>query len=128
VHCEDGTFAHRDGALHAGAVPAGCGNYLYFQVSDAFAFDVEQDFELVVTRRAEDPVELEFDSHDPQGVFAGSYTKSRPVASEPQEGWLVERYALRRARFANRQNGGADLRLGLPARRAAVRSLLLRRI
>jgi hypothetical protein len=127
VRCEDGAFVHRDGVLQAAAVPDGCANYLYFQVSDAFAFDVEQDFELVVTRRAGDAVVLEFDSHDPRGVFRGSYTACRPASVEARGEWTVERYELGRARFANRQNGGADLRLGLPARRAAVRSLVLRR-
>ena len=52
---------------------------------------------------------------------------SRAISQRQDGEWLVETYALPRARLGNRQNGGADLRLVLPDRQASVRSITLRR-
>lgn len=127
VACEDGPCRVEDGALRPGVVARGLGNYLYFQVSDHFAFDVDADFELEVVRRGGVPVGLEFDSRDREATLSGAYTACRPSETERQDDRVVERYLLRRARFANRQNGGADFRFVLPQRRAAILSLTLRR-
>jgi len=122
----DGPCRVHDGALRAGAPTEGLGSYLYFQVSDHFAFDVDADFELEVVRDPTTAVSLEFDSHDPQGVFEGSYTACRPNATRRDGDWITDGFVLPRARFADRQNNGADFRLVLPQRAGVVRSLVLR--
>ena len=112
----------------------GLGRYLYLQVSDHFVFDGDVDCELEVRRRP-GPLLVEYDSRDGNATLAGAYTKSRARASrpaaqpgDPGDGWIVEVYDLAGARFANRQNGGADLRFVLPQDdSAAIAELTLRR-
>lgn len=127
VACEDGPCRVDGGALRAGRAASGLGNYLYFQVSDHFAFDGDADFELVVRRRPGE-LALEFDSRDAQATLAGAYTGCQPSATHLDGDLVVETWLLRRARFANRQNGGADFRLALPGRTAAIRQVTLRRL
>ncbi|MFY9340992.1 MAG: hypothetical protein WAT39_00790 [Planctomycetota bacterium] len=125
--CADGPCRIENGCLVPQPVPAGFGTHLYFQVSDHFQFDGDAAFELVV-RRAPGPVRLEFDSCEATATLAGAYTACEPVASVVEGEFVVETYRLRRARFANRQNGGADFRLVLPDRTAALRDVVLRRL
>jgi hypothetical protein len=127
VTCGDGKFRVDSGALQPMPSPAGQNNHLYFQVSDHFAFDGDGDFELVV-RRTPTPVRLEFDSWDKGYPFAGAYTACAPVKSEADGELVVETYKLARARFANRQNAGADFRFALLERTASIRALTLRRV
>ncbi|MCB9879222.1 MAG: hypothetical protein H6835_16625 [Planctomycetes bacterium] len=131
VASEDGPCRVDGGVLVAGTVPDGMGSYLYLQVSDWWAFDVndgEGSFELEVRRKPDDHVAVEYDSHDPGGALHGAYTWRRPRSSERDGEWLVETYALPRARLANRENAGADLRFVLSDRRASIaRVTLLRR-
>ncbi|MCB9884281.1 MAG: hypothetical protein H6838_02250 [Planctomycetes bacterium] len=127
VALEDGPCRIDDGTLCAGKAAEGLGNYLYFQISDHFVFDGDGDFELQVRRRPEHRLWVEYDSHDAKATLAGAYTTCRPASSRTDGDWLIETYELRRARFANRQNGGADLRFVLPDRAAAIGGLVLRR-
>jgi hypothetical protein len=127
VAVADGPCEVRDGALRAGVAPAGLGSYLYFQVSDHFAFDVDAAFELEVVRAAATPLHVEFDSRDGSATLDGSYTACAPTRAQRDGDWLTETYTLRSARFANRQNGGADFRLLLPQRAAAIRRVTLTR-
>lgn len=127
IPCADGVFRVDGGALQALPSPAGLGSHLYFQASDHFAFDGEGDYELTL-RRTPTPVRLEFDSWDAGATLAGAYTECAPAQSKTDSELVVETYRLRRARFANRQNGGADFRLVLHERTAAIRELTLRRL
>ncbi|MCB9914960.1 MAG: hypothetical protein H6828_07395 [Planctomycetes bacterium] len=127
VACEDGPLRVADGALRAGEVAEGLGNYLYLQVSDHVAFDVDADWELEVTRADDARLWVEYDSREEAATLAGAYTACRPTRSHREGDRLVELYRLDRARFANRQNGGADLRFVLPERRAALTRVVLRR-
>ncbi|MCA8975693.1 MAG: hypothetical protein KDC98_13305 [Planctomycetes bacterium] len=128
VVCEDGPCGVDGSALRPGRVPATLGNYLYFQVSDHFAFDVDGDFELEVRSHGDARLWLEYDSRDAAATLAGAYTALRPARSERDGDGLVETYRLTGARFANRQNGGADFRLVLPQRTAAIGGIVLRRL
>ncbi|HLQ37524.1 MAG TPA: hypothetical protein VK348_06970, partial [Planctomycetota bacterium] len=69
----DGPCLLRDGALRAGTAADGLGSYLYFQVSDHFAFDVDARFELEVVHAAATPLGVEFDAAAGQGALDGSY-------------------------------------------------------
>ncbi|HEX6812737.1 MAG TPA: hypothetical protein VF384_14010 [Planctomycetota bacterium] len=126
VSCGDGLFRVEAGALAPIPVGAGLGNYLYFQVSDHFAHDTEGDFELVV-RRTPTPARIEFDSWDTSAVLQGAYTRCQPTQSRTDGELVVEKYLLTRARFANRQNAGADFRFALEEYTASIRQLTLRR-
>jgi hypothetical protein len=126
VACADGVCGIDGGVLRPRAAAAGLGVHLYFQVSDHFAFDVDADFELEL-RRAPSQVRLEFDSRDIGATLLGAYTTCAPATSTPDGELVVETYVLRRARFANRQNGGADFRLVLSGP-AAVHAVTLRRL
>ncbi len=129
VACEDGPFRVEFGALVAGTAPKGLGAYLYFQVSDHLLFDGDADFELEVEVVAEATprLEVEYDSRDGSATLLGAYTRARQTATDASRTFVHRSFALPRARFANRQNGGADFRLVLPDRAAAVRQVTLRR-
>lgn len=112
---EDGPFVERAGPGGTSILTEGAARgltYLYFQVSDRFAFDVDRDFVLEVDYLGPEarPFTLEYDARavDPAG---GAYT---PVGGA-ERGARGERrtttFQLRHARFADRQNGRADLRL-----------------
>lgn len=126
---QDGPCRVDGGLLRAGPAADGLGSYLYVQVSDHFAFDLAAGaaFELEVRRRAGDRLAVEYDSHDRAATLAGAYTLVRPSATQQDGEWLVETFRLAAARFANRENGGADLRFVLPDRRAAIARIALRR-
>lgn len=130
VACEDGPFRVEFGALVAGTAPKGLGSYLYFQVSDHLLFDGEADFELDVVVVADDTprVEVEYDSRHAKATLQGAYTRARQTGTDAPRLFVRRTFALPRARFANRQNGGADFRLVLPDRAAAVREVTLRRL
>lgn len=125
---EDGPCAVQGGMLRSGAAPKGMGSYLYFQVSDHFAFDGDVACELEVVRAKGPRMWLEYDSTDRARTLAGSYTAVEPRTAVALGDVVTETYALPHARFANRENGGADLRLVLPERDAAVRRISLRRV
>jgi len=121
-----GTSPEGDACLRA--EPSARTSYVYFQVSDAFAFDVTADYELELALRAErdGALEVQYDGHDDAAPFQGAYTRAAALARSPGKGWSVARFLLGGARLANRQNGGADLRLclaeGLSLRSATLRA------
>ncbi len=125
---EDGRLRVEDGVLVPAALQPGATQYLYFQASDHFAFDVDADFELLVTRRGMQPLEVHYDSRDRFSVLDGSYKAIPPVRLSADDSWVVDRYVLARARFANRQNGGSDFRFVAPSGDTAIRSVELRRL
>ena len=129
VACEDGPSRVVNGVLLAGGGDTASGDYLYFQVSDHFAFDLEfgATFELEVRRRAGDRIALEFDSNDRTATLAGAYTYRRAATERSEGDAVVATYVLDGARFANRENGGADLRVVLLDRRCAIERVTLRR-
>ncbi|MBX3462779.1 MAG: hypothetical protein KF830_06385 [Planctomycetes bacterium] len=125
---DDGAPEVRDGTLRPRRDGRGGGSFLYFQVSDHFVFDTAADFVLEVVHDAVAPLQVEYDSRDRRQPLGGAYTPSRPGLKRREGPWVVETFLLRGARFANRQNGGADLRLVLPWRTGAIRSVRLWRM
>ena len=123
VRWEDGPI-ERDGELLCARCPAGRPvTYLYLQVADAWRFDVEPgvglDLELVIEATGDlDTLTVEFDSHDRSATLDGAYTPGRSTDSPTS-------FRLPRARLANRQNGGSDLRLVVRGR-VAIEGITLR--
>jgi hypothetical protein len=123
----DGPIAIGVGALFAdtGERPS---TYVYFRVSDHWRFDVDAGFEVEIERADVDTrCVLEFDSRDATSTLQGAYTLARPLDTESRAGGIrVERWLLPAARLANRQNGGADLRLAVSGEPLRLRSIELR--
>lgn len=134
ARCSDGPFEMRGKAQDAviasrGAHP-GKVTYLYFQVSDFFAFDTTGDFELELKYRdtGKGVIFLEYDSRQPWGTLDGAYTHARRVARYGTGEWRTTRIKLPAARFANRQNSGADFRLCVFDTNLEVQRITLRRL
>ncbi len=108
----DGPLRQSPGGLVSDGLPAHPA-YVYFQVSDHWRFDVDEDFEFVCTfGAAPGDLLLDYDSHDGRATHEGAYTGVRPEPADQDP--LTRRWILRHARLADRQNGGADLRLVTP--------------
>lgn len=99
--------------------------YLYFSVADPFFFDertgLSVEYEYLDSGHAWHV--LQYDSHDRRATLSGAYTNARRIVSRDTGEWRTVRLELPDARFANRQNGGADFRFAV-----ADGSLTIRRI
>jgi len=116
----------REAVAARSAKAGGC--YLYFTVDDSFkrsqpinaAIDVEY-FDAGHSTLA-----LDFDGMDATAPYAGAYSRSSDTATlTGSESWKTARFHVRRARFVNSQNRGADFRLVLSAPGCAIRSVRL---
>ena len=92
------------------------GRYLYFQLHDSFAFDLEPQ-PVTITIEYYDGgckgFRLEYDSLDPKGsVRDGAFKASRDVSIEGTNAWKTASFTVNDARFAKRCNG-ADFRLAV---------------
>ena len=109
----------------------GATSYLYLGVADEFAFRQLSSFELEIEISGGRPsvVELQYDSWDHFAPLKGAY---RPAPKHRFRDGLLERktlvWSLPDARFANRQNGAADLRLAIRGAPIHVHSIKLRRV
>lgn len=126
VQVDNASFVVEAGLLRPASGPLGRSRYLYFQVSDHFAFDTDAAFELEIVR-APGPMYVEYDAHPGAGALHGAFTPASLLSKSWDGEWLTEVWLLPRARFANRQNGGCDLRLVAAGRSTAIRSIELRR-
>ncbi len=106
---------------------SGPGHFLYFAVDDSFWFDGEGPIELVVEYWATPGVNLslEYDSSDTAASHSGAYKLM--VVETQREGWTTALFRLEDARFINRQNARADLRLS-GGESLAVRALTLSKL
>lgn len=93
------------------------GRYKYFGIDDAVVFD--GDYAAVVTveylDQGNDTFTVEYDSSDTDGPVNGTFTLAGEVAKTDTGQWLTASFALPEARFANRQQGAFDFRLGAEA-------------
>ncbi|MFO1053818.1 MAG: DUF5010 domain-containing protein [Planctomycetota bacterium] len=116
---EDGPFTHSEHGIVAACPQGRPVTYVYFQVADAWRFDDDVDLEFSVIGDGDlGTTTLEYDSRDRDATLDGAYT---PCALEGE----TTVFRLRRARLADRQNGGADLRL-LVRGKVEIRSAELR--
>ncbi len=126
---EDGQVEVRDGALRTTTAAAGKATYLYFQVSDHYAFDVEGDYalEIAFAGKLDPRLEVQYDSAAPVAPQRGAYRVAVALGRHREGGLTVARFALPQANFANRQNGECDLRIWTPGGAAAVARVALKR-
>jgi len=132
VACPDGPFESRaqpEPRIVTQGATAAKGTYLYFQISDWFAFDVDAEFELELEFRDEGvgAIGIEYDSRDASATLDGAYTQATPIQRADSGGWRTATVRLPRARFANRENGAADLRLCVARNDLALRAARVRR-
>lgn len=109
------------GALQFIANPLTPPRYLYFDVDDSLFFNTNITVEIIVTYRSDSSgnFSLHYDAVDPtSGPLEGAYapavvtgSSSGSVQVTPGDEWQQARFTLNHARFAGRQNGGADFRL-----------------
>ncbi|MBO4548653.1 MAG: hypothetical protein J5758_05485, partial [Abditibacteriota bacterium] len=99
--------------LHLLARDIGEQNFCYVNVASEYAYDVDEDFVVTMEYLAQGgECTVEYDSHDPEGVFDGAFTLAERVPLQNTGEWESLSVELPRARFANRMFGEADLRIG----------------
>ncbi|MGD9496344.1 MAG: DUF5010 domain-containing protein [Armatimonadota bacterium] len=115
----DGLFTHTElaGKPCVQSAPSEhAGRYLYFDVHESFAFDIDPTPMRVVVQYCDvgcDSFGLEYDSHDPAGsVRDGAFKPAGRVQIAGSGTWRSISFDLADARFADRSNG-ADLRLAV---------------
>lgn len=103
--------------------------YLYFRVDDSFKTNTTMNarVELIYCDVAPGQLRVEFDGSDPAAPFGGAYSRSRSLELEGDREWKVAGFDLDAARFANRQNGGADFRIAATASELVVQRVTLKR-
>ncbi len=96
--------------------------YVYLQVSDHWRFDTPTSCVVRVEHDGESALGLHYDSTDAELAMRGSY-KAAEGTSAAESGRRIDLFALPDARFANRQNGGSDLRLVVRGPDLRIRSV-----
>jgi GxGYxYP putative glycoside hydrolase C-terminal domain/GxGYxY sequence motif in domain of unknown function N-terminal/NPCBM-associated, NEW3 domain of alpha-galactosidase len=89
-------------------------SYFYLRVDDTFLFDARDTSPFVTVEYFDLPdvaFEIHYDSNNPDGGVEGAYTDGGSMQSAGTNTWVVHTFELADVRFANRQNGGADLRI-----------------
>lgn len=109
------------GALRLIENPLTPPRYLYFDVDDNLFFNANVTVEIVIEYRSDvsGSLSLHYDAVDPSsgpvnGAFAAAVitgTTSTSLQVTPADEWKTVRFTLANARFAGRQNAGADFRL-----------------
>ena len=130
VAWEDGLFeeAAAGGARALTADGSTSGRYLYLAAPEGFLEEGDGEAAVVCLDRGTGSWTIEYDSDDAGAPGAGAYRSARPVALEGSGEWREARVLLPGARFAGRQDGGADLRIAAPPGGLAVRAVRLRRL
>jgi hypothetical protein len=106
------------------------GRYLYFNIDDAFAFDLyEKDVRVSVTYHDAGctSFRLEYDSSNPQvGQFEGAFRPVEGVKIGKSGAWKTMTFKLEQCRFMNRCNG-VDFRLPILGGELTVSKVRLER-
>lgn len=99
--------------------------YMYFNIADPFAFDLDETVTVRYTYWDDgyNSHLLEYDSNDASATLNGAYTATPPVQCEQSGEWVTRTVTLEDARFVNRQNGGSDLRFAVRGGWLAIRDL-----
>jgi hypothetical protein len=108
--------------------PAG---YLYFEVDKAFLENgtTPLEIELEFLDRGQGQLVLEYDASDAAAPHQGAYKPHSKVVSRRGDGrWRTESFRVPDARFAGRQNGGADFRFYNGGEDLLVRAVRVKKI
>ena len=101
----------------------------YFSVADPFSFDetsgLSIEYEYLDSGHAWHM--LQYDSHDRHATLSGAYTNAPRIESQGTGEWRTVRLELPDARFANRQNGGADFRFAIAGGSFTIRRIVVER-
>lgn len=97
--------------------------FFYFKIDDSFKWAETVDVLVVVEYFdvARGTLRLDFDGSDLAAPFAGAYSPGGAVALSGSRAWGTTTFRLKGARFMNRQNGGADFRIGVGAVPVGIR-------
>ena len=89
------------------------GRYMYFRLDDAIAADgyYVARVEVEYLDEGTQPFGLQYDSNDCNATLNGAYKDAASVQRTGSGEWRTAAFELPDARFASRQNGGADFRL-----------------
>lgn len=101
--------------------------YLYFNVADPYLWEGNQAVLVEFTYWDEgfEALVPQYDSWDAEATLDGAYKSAPAIRCGHQGGWKTSKVKVSDARFANRQNGGADFRLAAQGGRIAVSSIRL---
>lgn len=91
------------------------GRFVYFRIEESFKWAETMEVLLVVDYldAGRGTLRVEYDGSDLAAPFAGAYSPSDSIALSGSGVWRTATLRLPAARFLNRQNGGADLRLSV---------------
>ncbi len=117
-------------ALRTEANEVSAQRYLYFDVADPYAFNVKGDVEVTVEflDEGKGAFTIDYDSRDADATLLGAYRSAPGAAFSDTGKWKTVTRRLTGARLANRQNGGADLRLQVGGRDLTVRKVVVRKL
>lgn len=91
------------------------GHFMYLKISDEFKEKKEEDqhyrLSIVYYDNANTGFGGNYDSFDPTAAVNGAYKGFPGVVTKDTKNWEVFSYDFPDARFENRENGGADLRI-----------------
>ncbi len=104
--------------------------YMYFDVADRFLFDasgVEVEIGIEYLDKSLGTFRVQYDSSNPwAGPLDGAYTDAPAIRMLGTGEWKTAVVKIPDARFANRQNGGADFRLAVGSNDLTVRRVWVR--
>ncbi|MBN2445909.1 MAG: DUF5010 domain-containing protein [Phycisphaerae bacterium] len=104
----------------------GTGRHLYFAVADPYYYDHSADVTLKFTYLDEGttPIVIHYDSARETGSLEDRYlTLEREIKRQNTREWKTVTVTLPQARFANRQNGGADFRFASEGDEVTIRDV-----
>lgn len=89
-------------------------SYFYLLVDDTFMYDERGTTAYATVEYYDAPNQalgIHYDSNNPSGGLNGAYTDAGSVNTAGTNTWTSYTFTLPDVRFANRENGGADLRI-----------------
>jgi hypothetical protein len=87
--------------------------YMYFNVDDKVAYNgtFQAVFTITYLDQGTGSFSLQYDSNNPSGAHSGAYTNAGSVKRTGTGTWKTATFTVNDAKFADRENAGADFRL-----------------
>ena len=108
---------------------SGEGKFLYINVADEVAYDVDEDYILTVEYldEGEELFGVGYDSRDVSQALEGTFSDGGQMKKTGTGEWKTADFLLKGCRFANRQQGNSDLRICPLEGSLTIRSLKLKK-